>query len=151
METGSLPLRYDVAKNDWLLYVKLLSSDPGSLPYNAYRELRKVSDRFPDKDLSWCLQLRETLQNVDLSHLYERESYLEALEKTPLVLRKLRQSLISADITSAKDSKSETILNTPSNNHFPPRFMRLGKNTRVYSDLFTHSHKVHSGLFTRGV
>jgi len=26
--------------------------------------------------------------------------------------------------------------------------MRLGKNTRVYSGLFTRSHKVHSGLFT---
>jgi len=106
METGSLPLKYDVAKAVWLLFVKLLSSDPESLPFSAYRELRKVSERFPNKDLSWCLQLRESLQSVGLSYLYDRESHLEALEKTPLVFRKLRQSLITADINSAKDSKT---------------------------------------------
>jgi len=93
METGSLPLTYDIWKSSWLLK-KLANSDDESLLLNAYRELRKVSEAHPEKKISWCLQLEEILASVGLKHLYVRNSPAEIAESTSLVLRKFRQFLV---------------------------------------------------------
>jgi len=95
-----------------------------SLPLNAYRRLRKVSEAHPEKKFSWCLQLQETLARVGLQHLYDRNSPVEIAESTPLVLRKHRQFLIPSDIS--KSSKLNPHYQNLKRSYLPAPILECG-------------------------
>ena len=106
VETGTLHTRFEVLKQVYGFWVRILTSKADSLVRAAYDELRRVSASLDAEEAkySWCRQLEIVLEELNLHHLWKSGSANSVLRSRALFLQSLESSCRTFDLDQVKKS-----------------------------------------------